>query len=436
MSFRVLHLSDIHFSTKPSDERIIHTDVRDRLLDDLRDQIVPKSGKIDKILIAGDIAFSGKREEYEEAAEWLERVTTICGCKRTDVLTVPGNHDVDRKLILPATKLIHRRLRNCSMPEAKKELVDLAEQKDGTLTDKLSDYQTFASSYGCQFESPSRPLWNHLISLGNDCMLKFVGLTTVQVCDSEDQKGGLLLGTSQYTLDRTPRVELIVIMHHPQEWLKDRLEAFQYLDSRARVLVFGHEHIQDIQKISNGNHEERLVIGSGAVTPENAAEPYIYRFNILEFTLNQIIAGEPCLEITIFPRVWIPERTRFDADTGRLSGKSSTTFKLPCPQFKLQAAMAPVPATAAPMIPAEDSDNFTRVNYFFWRYLSWQQRLTVIVQADILPTMIEAPRLQTVEHLALDRARAESKLGRLWDLIMPNVPAAKRELNPFTTQAK
>jgi 3',5'-cyclic AMP phosphodiesterase CpdA len=107
MPLRVLHLSDIHFSTKPDDEKIVHTDVRDQLLNDLRDVMVPRLGNIEKVLIAGDIAFSGKRPEYEEATRWLEQVTSICGCKTTDVLTVPGNHDVDRHRILPATKMIH-----------------------------------------------------------------------------------------------------------------------------------------------------------------------------------------------------------------------------------------------------------------------------------------------------------------------------------------
>jgi len=240
MPLRFLHLSDIHFSTKLDDEKIVHTDVRDQLLNDLRDVMLPRVGNVNKVLIAGDVAFSGKRAEYEEATIWLERVTSICGCAKTDVLTVPGNHDVDRQRILPATRMIHRRLRTCSLPEARRELVELASQNDGSLTDKLTDYQAFASIYGCAFESLSRPQWSLLVPLENDLTLKFVGLTTVQVCDGEDQKAGLLLGAHQYVIERTPRVEVIVVMHHPPEWIKDRQDAFQYLDSRARVQVFGH----------------------------------------------------------------------------------------------------------------------------------------------------------------------------------------------------
>jgi len=260
-------------------------------------------------------------------------------------------------------------------------------------------------------------------------------LTTVQVCDAEDQKGALLLGKHQYIIDRTPRVETVVVMHHPPEWIKDRHDACSYLDSRARVQIFGHEHFQEIQGISNANHEMRLVICSGAVTPEDATAPYIYRYNILDFALKQDI-GDPFLAVTISPRLWVPENTGFDADTARLGGHESTTFVLTCPQFRLAAPETTGLAAAAgshegvaTVVNIEDA--FIRINYFFWRYLNWQDQLKVLTAADVLPTTPELPNLQTISHKALDRARVEAKLGDLWDKIMLLVPDGKREPNPF-----
>jgi len=215
------------------------------------------------------------------------------------------------------------------------------------------------------------------------------------------------------------------VMHHPQEWIKDRQEAFQYLDSRARVQIFGHEHFQEIHRISNANQETRLVICSGAVTPEHAAEPYIYRYNILEFALGP----DSCLEITVYPRVWIPETTRFEADTGRLGGPDHATFSLPCPQFKLTPALQPNPGAGVQGAAAEEED-FARLSYFFWRYLSWQDQLAVLVKANLLP-ITTATNLQTVARMGLDRARREGKLRRLWDKIMAFVPEDKKEPNPF-----
>jgi predicted phosphodiesterase len=225
MPLRVLHLSDIHFSTKFDEEKVFHKDVRDELRNDLRDVVIPQLGTIDKVLIAGDIAFSGDRKEYEDAAKWLEELTSLCGCKPTDLLTVPGNHDIDRKRILPATKLIHRRLRTSSLPEAKRELVELVAQDDGALVDKLTAYQAFASTYGCHFDSPSKPQWSYLLPIGQGLFLKFIGLTTVQVCDADDQKGSLLLGAHQYVFDRTPGVEVVA----PIERKRDSLLMLSWL---------------------------------------------------------------------------------------------------------------------------------------------------------------------------------------------------------------
>jgi predicted phosphodiesterase len=430
MALRLVQLSDIHFSTKVDEEKLPHDDVRGELLNDLRHVMVPNLGQMHKILIAGDVAFSGKREEYEEAARWLEEVTAVCQCKKTDVLAVPGNHDVDRSRILPAVKSIHNRLRTCSLPDARHELVELARQNDGLLTDKLTDYQAFASSYGCPFQSPAQPHWAHRFSLADGFVLNFMGLTTVQICDATDEKGGMLLGRHQYIIERKPREEVILVMHHPPEWLKDRQEAFQYLDSRARVHVFGHEHLQEVNLIDDGN--ARLVIASGALTPENAHEPYIYRYNILEFSLGGD-ADNPSLSIAVHPRKWNPDTTRFEPDRSRLKGQDSRTFTLPCPQFQLRLPEA----QAENLAPAAGAniEGFMRLGYFFWRYLSWQEQLRVLVESNLLPATPKAPTLQTIAHLALDGAKGDKgKLNALWDKIMMFVPPVKREPNPFVVQ--
>lgn len=136
--------------------------------------------------------------------------------------------------------------------------------------------------------------------------------------------------------------------------------------------------------------------------------------------------------------MWIPETTRFDADAGRLGGRESATFTLSCPQFRLLEGevRGPGPVAAGlhgdgPAPAAEGGEPFARVNYFFWRYLRWQEQLRVLVEADVLPETPEAPSVQTVAHLALERARSERKLGSLWDRIMVFVPEEKKEPNPF-----
>src|SRR5262245_51065161 len=53
-------------------------------------------GPADGVLVTGDIAFSGRPNEYEAIAPWLQQVLDMSCGDDAKVLMVPGNHDVDR----------------------------------------------------------------------------------------------------------------------------------------------------------------------------------------------------------------------------------------------------------------------------------------------------------------------------------------------------
>ena len=81
----------------------------------------------------------------------------------------------------------------------------------------------------------------------------------------------------------------------------------------------------------------------------------------------------------------------------------------------------------------DESEQFARLRYFFWRFLDWPERIKVLVEMDILPATTSQPVPQTMERLALDAARDQGKLHDLWSAVMEMVPEGKREANPFTT---
>src|SRR5260221_8836659 len=111
MSLRFVHLSDIHFGQEKNGTRVHHDLVRNGVLSDARD-FFKLHGPADRILITGDIAFSGISDEYRDATEWIEKLTKACGCEReTDVSTIPGNHDCDVAAISYQAKLLYGQLR-------------------------------------------------------------------------------------------------------------------------------------------------------------------------------------------------------------------------------------------------------------------------------------------------------------------------------------
>lgn len=91
----LLHISDIHCGHV----RIANDWPRLQtvFLDDLQRNI-EKYGNIDVVLFTGDIAFSGKQKEYEEASLFLSNMWDTAGMKShgTYFLSVPGNHDLLR----------------------------------------------------------------------------------------------------------------------------------------------------------------------------------------------------------------------------------------------------------------------------------------------------------------------------------------------------
>jgi 3',5'-cyclic AMP phosphodiesterase CpdA len=71
-------------------------------------------GPVYGIVVGGDIAFSGKPEEYDLANKWLVRFAARLGVDPGErIWVVPGNHDIDRKSVENSLLIqnIHKDLR-------------------------------------------------------------------------------------------------------------------------------------------------------------------------------------------------------------------------------------------------------------------------------------------------------------------------------------
>ncbi|HNB73598.1 MAG TPA: metallophosphoesterase, partial [Acidobacteriota bacterium] len=92
-----LHLSDIHFGEAQGTGRDA---VLNRLIDDVRelrerDQLAP-----DLIFITGDIAWSGKPDQYKNhALPFLQKLQAAADVDTSRIFLIPGNYDVDRSQI-------------------------------------------------------------------------------------------------------------------------------------------------------------------------------------------------------------------------------------------------------------------------------------------------------------------------------------------------
>lgn len=126
-----IHLSDWHQRGKEYDRKA----VRDALLDDIkrRKEINIDLTKIDFIIFGGDLAFTGKPEEYIAARdELLDPLLNSCGISPDRLFIVPGIHDMDRTTFQLLPKSLMHPLE--STEEVQEWLLD--EQKETRFLDR------------------------------------------------------------------------------------------------------------------------------------------------------------------------------------------------------------------------------------------------------------------------------------------------------------
>jgi len=103
----------------------------------------------DVVAITGDVARTGSRDEYEEAAKWIDRGLMKCLPSRfpkSRILMVPGNHDVDRSSVKTSTELLQERLlRQQDQNEIAKILND--EHERSNLLRRHNNYLEFANRH-------------------------------------------------------------------------------------------------------------------------------------------------------------------------------------------------------------------------------------------------------------------------------------------------
>lgn len=93
MAVTWLHISDLHVRSGDSYDR----DVVFRALVRSVKRFRERDGRVpDLVFATGDIAYSGKADEYAVASEFFDELLDAAGLSRRQLYVVPGNHDVNR----------------------------------------------------------------------------------------------------------------------------------------------------------------------------------------------------------------------------------------------------------------------------------------------------------------------------------------------------
>ena len=429
-----VHLSDIHFGQERDDTVHIHNDVKEQLITDAAEVIgALPSAAAHGLLVTGDIAYSGKRPQYEEAGRWLDELARRIGCPIHRVQMVPGNHDVDRdKLSIGGSQLLDY-IRAGGAAEYEKVVDNQADR--ASLLARFEDYGSFSFGYDCALDGEVRFATNLRVELAPGRWIRFIRMNSSLLCHGKERDDApeLMIGARQFTVPRHPGEENVVLVHHPLNWYKDAGDVRQYVRSRARVFISGHEHDPKVTIDHVEAECDVMMLAAGAAVPFKSDEIYTYTYNIIEFDWDQ---EADALAVTMHPRAWNPERTSFQADEMRLGG-SKPRFTLGSPNFRKgkrpdvgeDAAGGPAAGISEtePIVEVVAADGeegetlpvpqpvegYELALLRFFRDLLENERLRILVELDAIPSNSDERMTQGVERKLFDWLVGQGRLSEV-----------------------
>jgi hypothetical protein len=273
---RILHLSDLHHrgprETKKGQRNLVLAAAWQANLAELR-----ADGDFDLVALTGDVAFSGKPDEYELPeppsegssetwfdARWFASTLEAVGCTREQLYIVPGNHDIDRALQRDAWSALRKAWSGVSgeadrtlaswfvkgsrpppgvAPEWRDQVLERQSAYRGWLRmlgrpELVPHHERSPLGYRHRFRPAYRPFDVHIIGLdsawlaGDDNDAQKLRLTEEQIHElCTDDRGRPLTGLR------------IALIHHPLTHLADARPTQDLLRYYGiGLLLSGHDH--------------------------------------------------------------------------------------------------------------------------------------------------------------------------------------------------
>ncbi len=254
-----LHLSDVHLRPRDAWAQV---HVLRAMCDDVASRRT--TSPFDFVLLSGDLAFSGKPEEYEIAATFLDDLSDATGVSKAHIYCVPGNHDINRQrqnmTFTGARTTLHDQNRTDAFLSAssRDELATLLQREEG--------YRAFQGSY---FTDQDRRVTDDGLAyvaqlVIEDVRLAIVGLDSAWLAEGGlSDHGQLLIGERQVVNalrlaqhEGDPPHVLLAMSHHPLHVLRefDRRPIQAHIERNCHFLHCGHLHDPETRPAGHGAH--------------------------------------------------------------------------------------------------------------------------------------------------------------------------------------
>jgi formylglycine-generating enzyme required for sulfatase activity/predicted MPP superfamily phosphohydrolase/energy-coupling factor transporter ATP-binding protein EcfA2 len=312
----LLHLSDIHFRrSKEDDNPSYRKDVKKKVMAVIESHI-KENGHPDCAAVTGDIAFSGKEHEYREANSFFADLKSILA-RKTDLLMVPGNHDVDRDAVdkfSPPYYVVKNDMVSAFLEDR--------EQIENKINVKFRSFRKFAAELmPTLYENGNGYFW---VRHFKEKQIAILGLNSCWACEGDEDRFNITLGYPQVmsALEKSEKIpHKILLMHHPPfNWLKDmeygksRIEIF----NNCRLLLHGHEH-SDRASVFKDPSNSIICLGANASYTDEKQGFIGFQFIRAQFEGNGVT-------VRVWPYIFDNRRNEFVPDRERWPGQKGDSF--------------------------------------------------------------------------------------------------------------
>lgn len=328
---RFLQISDIHFTDVTGNDDDYKL-MKGKFLEDIG---VCKGlmGKVDRILICGDIAFAGMDNQYKEARTFINKICEKTECE--DLLLVPGNHDKKWDVYKRARMMMRDSLLKGKSTKLLLESKVNEPMAIGILLAPFKQYYKLALDNTCisdmaltatgfpesdqemdkmpKFKSSDALYWTKNLGDLKGYSVYIHGSNTSLLSDQDDGESKNLkngkhlqvLPLQAYNVVGKLNEIHIIMLHHPMSEIIDGKDIGKDLDNRFQLQFFGHAHKQ------SSSDDGVIKIYSGAFQPEEEEDKseYFPVYNIIEVDVVEE-GGKPFLKVDVYSRKW--DGAKFD----------------------------------------------------------------------------------------------------------------------------
>ena len=287
----ILHLSDIHFG-RNNPEYNVRGEFSNKkaILQELITSIKDNTIKPDHILVTGDIAWYGKKQDFDEALIWFKELLKATNLSGENITFCPGNHDVNRSYGNYKTDIKYTQI----------TAIDEIYNYDCVhkMEAPLCNYDRFCESLGVMpYHYPKNGKWEASYSIGykdisspsgevfrivsfNSALLSFVkGFPDDQMLIGQPQVIELL---NQNIISENRNCFTIAIFHHAERFLHTheiceydyRYATLPLLRRYVDLVLCGHTETGGIPVLYRQMGGAKMLTGGAAYYSDDHANSY------------------------------------------------------------------------------------------------------------------------------------------------------------------